>query len=375
MIIENINLHNHKTTKKAALFYKTEPFFVNVNDYTHTNNWEILQSIRILNSQGYSVDLLDRNLRTWKPKSSYELFLGLGVGNSGQNFVKWATASKADKKVLLSMGPQPDISNELVLKRYKMFEKRTGSSTPPMRTVEKVTGENFIDIINNTDYIFNIGEKNNNSYNSYLKYNKPIINFFPSISPSVKFDDKWRNTRDRNSFLCFAGNGFICKGVDLVLEAFLKNPKKELHICGPNTEKSFFRYYEEKIKNAPNIYFHGFIKPGGEIFNRLSSRCSFVIFHSSAEGCCTSVATAMKSGLVPIINSWTGINISKEGINMKEDGNLIQIILDAVEISSNLPNSDYQSMIDYTLEKSKLFSQKSFITSYFNAIKTVIGEF
>ena len=43
------------------------------------------------------------------------------------------------------------------------------------------------------------------------------------------------------NFLCFAGNGFICKGVDVLIEAFLQTPDLNLSICGPNTEKAFLR--------------------------------------------------------------------------------------------------------------------------------------
>ena len=168
-LIENIT-NNFKTTKKAALYYKTEPFFTNVSNYVHTNNWEILQSIKILNERGYSVDLIDRSCHIWNPKSSYEIFLGLGVGNTGRNFVRHAKASNAKHKILLSMGPQPDISNKLVHQRYEMFSQRTGHSAPPMRTVSEVTGENFLKIIDTADYVFNIGEKGIPSYNSFLKY-------------------------------------------------------------------------------------------------------------------------------------------------------------------------------------------------------------
>ena len=208
-LIENIT-NNFNTTKKAALYYKVEPFYTNVNSYTHTNNWEILQSIKILNEKGYSVDLIDRGNHNWTPRQTYDLFLGLGVGNSGKNFVRHATVSGAKKKVLLSMGPQPDISNSLVLKRYEMFNERTGLHAPPMRTVAQVTGEEFIKIANTADYIFNIGEKDTPSYKSFLKYGKPVLNFLPSVSPSLHFNRDWLQTRDINSFLCFAGNGFIC---------------------------------------------------------------------------------------------------------------------------------------------------------------------
>jgi len=276
---------------------------------------------------------------------------------------------------LLSMGPQPDVSNKLVHMRYEMFNKRTGQHAPPMRTVEAVTGDQFIEIINTADFVFNIGEKNTPSYNSFAKYGKPVLNFYPSVSPAVQFRPDWIETRDLNSFLCFAGNGFICKGVDLVVESFLNNPTKQLHICGPNTEKAFFNYYGDLINKAPNIKYHGFITPGGKVFNELAAKCSFVIFHSAAEGCCTSVATAIKAGLVPIINPWTGICINnQDGIVLSEDGILIENISDGVKKASSMSDAAYEQMLSHTLKKSELFSQQSFIKSYAAALDTVIGE-
>jgi hypothetical protein len=367
-VIENISAEGVVATKRAALYYKTEPFFVDVNRYTHTNNWEIKRSIEILVSRGYIVDLIDRGCHNWKPKYQYDIFLGLGVGNSGKNFARYAESSEAPHKILLSMGPQPDISNERTLERYRMFNERTGYYAPPMRTVQDVIGDNFKKIIETADCVFNIGEKGTPSYNSFLPYQKPVINFYPSISPAVSYENEWLKTRDRNSFLCFAGNGFICKGVDIVVEAFLKDPSKNLHICGPPSEASFFDYYGDTINKASNISYHGFIQPGGSKFNELASKCSYVIFHSAAEGCCTSVATAIKAGLVPIINPWTGILIEDCGFSLDEGGNLIENISQAMEIASGTGLLEYEALVEATIKKASLFSQDSFTKSYAAAI-------
>ena len=372
MIIKNIT-NGINTTKKAAMYYKTEPFYVNVQNYVHTNNWEILQAIKILNHRGYSVDLIDRGCTEWNPTEPYDLFLGLGVGNTGRNFVKWATKSRAPRKVLLSMGPQPDVSNKLVLERYRLFNERTSRQAPPMRTVEEVTGDKFLEMANTATHIFNIGEKNIPSYKSLLGYDRPVLNFYPSISPKVNFNENWLNSRKMNSFLCFAGNGFICKGVDLVVESFLKTPDKELHICGPASESAFFEYYKNYIDKSDNIKYHGFIEPGGERFNDIASKCSFVVFHSAAEGCCTSVATAMKAGLVPIVNDWTGILIDNSVIEIESGGDFIKNITQSVNAASKMSQQNYEKKVSAVLEKTNLFSQESFTKSYAAALDAVEG--
>lgn len=375
-IIENIKLQNNlNPNKHVAMYYKTEPFYTDINRYVHTNNWEIYKAVEILASLGYSIDLIDRSNHDWKPSKEYDLFLGLGVGNTGRLFSEYSRRSKAKKSVLLSMGPQPDISNKLVLERYSDFEKRTGHYAKPMRLVDMVIGDKFKEIESHADFVFNIGEKDNNSFKSLKNYGSgmKVLNFFPGISPRVKFENSWLSSRKRNNFLCFAGNGFICKGVDILVESFLKNENNNLHICGPSSEKSFFDYYGEKIQNSKNIFYHGFIEPGAEKFNELSALCAYVIFNSAAEGCCTSVATAMKSGLVPVINPWTGINIdSSVGISINEDGNKIENTMIAIEKAINVNVEDYKELTINTLNKSTLFSQASFEKSYLSCIQKVI---
>lgn len=370
-LLENIVAKEVPVTRRAAMYYKTEPFYTDISRYTHTNNWEIVRAIEILTNKGFSVDLIDRDNHSWVPSKEYDLFLGLGVGNSGKNYARYARASKAKVKVLLSMGPQPDTSNALVVGRYEDFNRRTGMNAPPTRTVTDVIGEQFLEIMSETDFIFNIGEKSNQSYNSYLKYGKPILHFYPAVSPAVSYDDSWKETRDLNSYLCFAGNGLICKGVDVVTEAFLNEPDKKLHICGP-PESAYFEYYGDKIKSSKNVKYHGFVEPGGDVFKKLASECSFVIFHSSAEGCCTSVATAMRSGLVPVTNSWTGILVNGCGIDMPEGGDIIQTIRGTASSASSMDKQEYNRLVQSTLEKSKIFTQAAYTESYSAAIEEVI---
>jgi glycosyltransferase involved in cell wall biosynthesis len=343
-----------------------------LGQYGHTNNWEIAHAINILCSKGYSVDLIDRGNNSWEPSKKYDLFLGLGVGNTGDKFVRYANASGAKKRVLLAMGPQPDISNQRVLERYKMFNQRTGQNAPPMRTVTRVTGDVFKEIIDHTDYIFCIGEKGTQSHNSFLQYNKPILGFYPGISGKVNFDDAWLNTRKRNHFLCFAGNGLICKGVDLVVEAFLKNENHVLHVCGPQ-EKAFMTQYQDVIEKSNNIFYHGFIEPGGDKFNELAGICSYTLFHSSAEGCCTSVATAMKAGLVPIVNPWTGILIDNNinGMILSEEGDLINNITEKVNYAALVPLEKYKLLVENSNRNSLNYSQDGFKHSYEQCINEV----
>lgn len=375
LLIEGIRSEDVSPKKHAAMYYKTEPFVSGIGGYAHTNNWEIKKAIDIICSKGFYVDLIDRDNNNWQPNKKYDLFLGLGVGNTGDKFVRYAKASQAKKRVLLAMGPQPDISNKRTIDRYNMFNQRTGQNAPPMRTVTRVLGTAFEEIINNTDYIFCIGEKDTQSYKSFLQYKKPILTFYPGISDKVVYNSEWLKSRNKNHFLCFAGNGLICKGVDLVLEAFKDQQNKILHICGP-MEPAFLKQYGKIINHSKNIYYHGFIEPGGEKFNKIASICSYTVFHAAAEGYCTSVATTMKAGLVPIINSWTGILLSNNinGIQIPDYGDLITHIIKKTDFASKINDDEYKSLVLNNNKRCKMFSQKGFSESYEKSIDKILDK-
>jgi hypothetical protein len=355
----------------AAMFYKTEPMYRGIN-YSHTNNWEIVAAIKLLNNNGIVVDLIDITNSNWKPQIKYDIFLGLGVGNSGRNFARYASMSGAKVKVLLAMGPEPNISNNRVLERYDYFRSRTGINAPPMRTVSEVINDKFKEIIDQTDIIFTIGERNTKSYNSYLYLNKPIITAYPAVSDKVRFDNQWLQTRNENSFLIFAGHGMICKGVDLVTEAFLRMKDKNLYICAP-PETGFMNAYQTKIANSNNIKYCGFIDVGGQKFNELASLCSYVILHSAAEGHATSITTAMRAGLVPIINEWTSIDINNAGKLMSDDIHIDCIVDDIIKNISNLDKSIRFDLTEKTNELATRYSQTRFVEDYKNLIKEILS--
>ena len=110
------------------------------------------------------------------------------------------------------------------------------------------------------------------------------------------------------------------------------------------------------------------------MFSKLSKTCSYTIFHSASEGCCTSVATTMKAGIVPIINPWTGINIENCGISLSDDGDKIENIKKAIIQASKKTDEEYNEMVDRVNKKSTIFSQQSFTNTYAAALDQVINS-
>ena len=281
--ILNITNGHTNLTKRALVNLKTEPFF-NYQD-RHNNIWEIICIVKTLNSIGYIVDLIDRDCEGFVPEDKYDVFFGYGSGNSGKQFYDLCYRLNCSKKILFATGPLPELSNKLVRKRYdEFFFLRTGIHAPYMRLID-VDFERFASVATN---IFCYAEENTFSFNSYNDRFPNVHSIIPS-TPQKTLQKKSDLKRQRfDNYLCLAGSGLICKGVDVVIEAFLKYPDKQLHICGP-IEPGIEQAYKKHFVNS-NIHFHGFISLNSKSYERLIDKCAFTILNSAAEGCATSSA-------------------------------------------------------------------------------------
>lgn len=142
----------------VLLYYKTAPFWNKslTLTYQHPNNWEIIEIVRIFNTLGFVVDVIDRSIDYFLPENKYVLFLGIGSGDSGKNFPKYAECLSDAVKIFYATGAEPEISKQNVYKRYIDLKLRRGVYLPPMRVREKVDIYRAMEL---TDYIFCIGNE------------------------------------------------------------------------------------------------------------------------------------------------------------------------------------------------------------------------
>ena len=365
LILLGIGENNKDLTKRCLLYYKTDAFYrENSRNFSrHTNGWESIEIVRILNKLGYVVDVIDRSVKNHEPKNIYDLFIGNASGNSGKYFSKYAKNLSRAIKIAYLTGPEPSLSNKLVKERYDQFFIRTKIKAEYMR----ISSIPFNDFANESDYFFCIGEEDQFSYNSYKKYNKKIYSIKPSSNPKFNFNNKWFKSRNKNEFLCIAGSSLICKGVDLLIESFKNMPELTLHICGPE-EEGLSQAYKTLIKKKNNINFYGIVDMNGEFIQKLAAKCAYSILNSAAEGCCTSMTSSMNMGLVPIINYEVGINIKNFGFKIPYKKNFIKDIQDICKKASNLSDLEYQNRVHECLIDAKNYSTKSFTESFTNAL-------
>jgi glycosyltransferase involved in cell wall biosynthesis len=297
-----------KGCKFALLYYKTDAFTDPklAKDYTHTNYWESVEIARILNEMGYVVDIINRTAIRFDLEDKYELFIGIGAGDSGQHYPDIAKQVPSAIKIMYALGPEPKQSNKWVEDRYCSYSFRHGKHLGKMRrTIDKL---DIDEVMKYTDVIITCG--NEYIQNTYKKFNKPIYRVYLSTHPDLKMDKTGRG------FLYFGGNGNIVKGLDLVIEA-LTDTNLQLYICAPFEEE-----YQPRL--SPNIHWEGFVKVGSDKFNDIVSKCGYVILPSCSEACATSVTTCMRKGLIPIVTRATGIDIGDFGY-LIENCSIIQL--------------------------------------------------
>lgn len=369
-VIYNYKSHCSRKLGHALLYYKTEPFLNKylVDSYTHTNNWEILEIAKVLNQLGYYVDIVDRNvdIKKFKPKHKYNLFIGIGAGNSGRYYSKIASQLPNATKIFYADGANPEISKRRMLNRYQQFSKRNNGKMLKLRRIpDKI---NIGLAMKYSDAIFLIG--NQTTLNTYRKYNKPIFRIFPSTSPKIEADLEQLKKRDKKKFLYFGGNGALVKGLYLLIETFSQLKDLELYICSPLDEYDFFECYSNLISKSKNIHLIGFVKVAGKKFNEITSKCGFVILPSASEGTATSVVTCMRKGLIPVVTRECGLDIGDFGFIIKDIDieALKKQILDISEIS----DTDFVERSIKTYIDSFKYTQANFSISFRKALLSTI---
>ncbi|MCL1982194.1 MAG: hypothetical protein FWG53_03745 [Clostridiales bacterium] len=371
IFIENANNVNFK--RRALLYYKTDPFLHPelVSAYSHPNNWRIVELVRLLDLLGFTVDVLDRKAEEFDFKNTYDLFLGLGSGGSGRNLAKYAMHFPNAIKILYATTAEPKLSDAAAMSRYEYFERRHGPVARKMR-LNQLDFDSFIQI---ADYIFAIGEKGSFCPSSYEKFGKPVLQWYPNTSPVIT--PRLNNAKNyvSTNFICLLGDGIIYKGVDLIIDSFINMPEFRLSVCCSRSDTDFFHYYDDIINKTNNITFHGFIDIKSDFFKELCNDNPFSILCSASEGCCTSVATLMRAGVVPIINHSTGIDTCGAPIiNTVPVERLTDEIERACRAAASLTFEEYTELAYKTYYSSLKYTQTSFSTTILAALNRVLSE-
>jgi glycosyltransferase involved in cell wall biosynthesis len=178
---------------------------------------------------------------------------------------------------------------------------------------------------------------------SYRYAGKPVHRV--PISTTRQFD--WPAGRDfdacRHSYLWFGSGGFVHKGLDRVIEAFLRLPAPfRLRVCGPlNLESNFLQAYERELADFPRIEMVGWTDVASSAFREILTDTLAVVYPSASEGGGGSVVTCMHGGLIPVVTRETSVDTPGFGVVLGEAG--VEEIMSAVQALSARPAAELEA--------------------------------
>jgi glycosyltransferase involved in cell wall biosynthesis len=121
-------------------------------------------------------------------------------------------------------------------------------------------------------------------------------------------------------FVWFGSDGFMHKGLDLVLEAFAGLPAYELTVCGPiHREPQFQRAFYRELYRTSNICTVGWVDVGGDEFRSICDRSAALLYPTCSEGGGGSVINCMHAGLIPMIPEEASVDFDAECGVLLED--------------------------------------------------------
>lgn len=288
--------------KWALLSYLPDAINLTDNDKRlkgHSNWWECRELARILFSFGFNIESISHGDHRTKPKRHYDLILDIAT-----NLQRLAPEQKRATFILLLTGSHYDWTKRAEAKRVEDFTRRHGVAYRPRYAT--VSPEELNRSLEIADCCLLIG--NEITLKTYPERFQRKIRLVPVSGSKTSFLKNFDQPRT-GSFLYFSTPRNVLKGLDLVLDVFLRHSEWRLHIVGNvDSENDFMAAYPD-VGKCRNIRFHGFLLPSSKRFEGIVEMCDAVILPSCSEGTSTSVLTCTQMGLYPIISKHTGVSL------------------------------------------------------------------
>lgn len=319
----------------VLISYIVDPFLVDDErkiSNSHTHHWESWLMARAFLEMGYAVDVISYLDHRFVPRKDYSLFLAART-----NFERIAKLLNPDCIKIAHLDTAHWLyNNTAVLQRALDVQQRHGVSLQSFKFIE------YNWAIEHADYATVLG--NQFTVDTYAYANKPVYRIPISSCGSYAWDDGKDFGRCCNNFLWFGSQGFVHKGLDLVLEAFAGMPEQHLYVCGPiDDEPQFKRAFGGYLYDTQNIHTVGWVDVDSDNFRNICGKCASLIYPSCAEGGGGSVIQCMHAGLIPIVSRQASVDIAEDyGILIAEFS--VEEIVREVEKLSLLTFAELQQM-------------------------------
>lgn len=298
--VANINLDiTRKQTRVLLvyldLYYSSKQIRDNTADKKrgtcHTNRSELFQIINCFIKLDCCIDVCandDKDAIQYINNYEYDIILGLG------DIFRYAAKNTRAYKILYMTENPYNISLVRETERIEYFKQRNGKDIPIYKT-GKFFKKNDEKI---ADAIICMGDE---KYYQYL--NKPVERIFPSAFYNARFSSTLN--RKKKSFLVLGTDGFVHKGIDLLVEVFNKHLDWNLYICGYHVNEEMKRL---GLRLTSNIHDCGYIDVLGDEFVSLAEECTYILLPSCSEATATAVLTGMRHAMIPVVMHGNGFD-------------------------------------------------------------------
>lgn len=289
---------------RVLLSYIIESFLIGRErrlPVSHPHYWECWRMAQTWLEEGFAVDVIRWTNTHFTPQERYDVFVDVRI-----NMERLAPLlPESCFKVMHIETAHPSAHNAAQMRRLQYLKERKGLELKPFKLIEENRAIEFANAATSVGGPF--------CNDSYRFAGKPIYRTPISVPTTYPFPVDKDFDRVRRRFLWFGSEGFVHKGLDLVLDAFAGLPEFELWVAGPlSREPEFVSAFRKELYETPNIRALGWLDISRSQFLEVASQCLALIYPSCSEGCASGAVLCMHAGLIPMVSYETGVEIGPE---------------------------------------------------------------
>jgi glycosyltransferase involved in cell wall biosynthesis len=357
---ENISQGN------ALISYRLEPFLKNADESLlnkHNNYWRSLRMAETFLEIGFCVDVIDYRNKTFIPEKEYAFFIDVR-----HNFERLSPYLNKDcVKIMYIDTAHILFHNAAEARRLLELQQRKGVTLRPQRLSLPNLAIEYADCA--------ITHGNKFTINTFAYAHKPIYRIPQSTYYTYPLPEDKNYEMCRKNYLWFGSDGFVHKGLDLVLDAFAEMPDYHLYICGPiQKEKDVQKVYYRELYETSNIHTIGWVDVNSREFHEIIQKCIALIYPSCSEGGAGSVVTCMHAGIIPVASYESGVDIEDDyGVILKDCS--VDAIRNTIKMISSLPVEKLRQMTYKAWEYARAHhTRERFDEEYKKTISIILGS-